>query len=314
MRTDPLTKKALRAGRRQAERVLEVRAKSLKARARALRPSVTVRAVTEERRIPARLLGVVGGLATSGVLVAEGDSWFHYPWTDILTVLEDIHGYEVESVAHWGDRVEDMAYGGGQLDKFTRTLEKLLRRGVIPKGVLISGGGNDIAGEEFALLLNHAEGPVPGLNDGIVQGLIDQRIRFAYITILSAVTRICKQRLGTVIPILLHGYDYPVPDGRGFWGGWWILPGPWLEPGFRKKGYGIMSDRVILMRQLIDGFNEMLSKLVAIPEFAHVRYVNLRNTLPTDVKYKKWWADELHPTAEGFVSVAERFAAVLIQE
>ncbi len=313
MPTDPLISKALRAGRRQAEHVLEVRGRSLRVRARALRPRVPPRAVSERRRISAKLLRAVGGLATSGVLVAEGDSWFHYPWIDILTVLEDVHGYDVESVAHWGDRIEDMAYGGGQLEKLTRMLEKLLRRDIIPKGILISGGGNDVAGEEFAFLLNHAEGPVPGLNDGVVRGLIDERIRFAYITILSAVTRICKQRLGTTIPILVHGYDFPVPDGRGFWGGWWIFPGPWLEPGFREKGYAKLSDRMILIRRLIDRFNDMLSKLVAIPDFAHLRYVNLRGTLPTDAEYKQWWANELHPTAKGFERVAEQFAVALKQ-
>ena len=49
------------------------------------------------------------------MLVAEGDSWFDYPWQDVLRMLEDRHGYDVESVAHKGDRIEDMAYSGGQL-------------------------------------------------------------------------------------------------------------------------------------------------------------------------------------------------------
>ena len=47
---------------------------------------------------------------------------------------------------------------------------------------------------------------------------------------LSAVTAACQDLLGAPVPILLHGYDYPVPDGRGFLGGWGPLPGPWLEP------------------------------------------------------------------------------------
>ena len=33
-----------------------------------------------------------------------------------------------ESVAHKGDRVEDMAFSPGQLDEFSRRLEKILRR------------------------------------------------------------------------------------------------------------------------------------------------------------------------------------------
>ena len=37
-----------------------------------------------------------------GTLMAEGDSWFDYPWKDVLSCLEDEHGYDVESVAHKG--------------------------------------------------------------------------------------------------------------------------------------------------------------------------------------------------------------------
>lgn len=44
-----------------------------------------------------------------------------------IRMLEDDHGYDVESVAHKGDSVESMAYGG-QLEKFTRLIEKLLRQ------------------------------------------------------------------------------------------------------------------------------------------------------------------------------------------
>ena len=36
----------------------------------------------------------------AGLLVAEGDSWFQYPFYNTLEALEDEHGYDVESVAH----------------------------------------------------------------------------------------------------------------------------------------------------------------------------------------------------------------------
>ena len=50
--------------------------------------------------------------------IAEGDSWFDYPFHDVLSDLEDSYGFDVESVAHMGDTVEDMAYSDGQLDDF----------------------------------------------------------------------------------------------------------------------------------------------------------------------------------------------------
>ena len=249
--------------------------------------------------------------ASMGVLIAEGNSWFDYPFHDILSDLEDSYGFDVESAAHRGDTVEDMAYSDGQLDDFSRRVEKVLRTGVEPRAILLSGGGNDVAGDEFAVLLNHATSSYPGLNDSIVTGVIDQRLREAYATILSAITAICKHHLGHPVPIVIHGYDYPVPDGRGFAGGWGPLPGPWLEPGFRRKGYLEMTRRKQICVTLIDRFDAMLADLAGTPPFEHVRFLNLRKTLSTGSTYKTWWANELHPTRKGFDAVTKKFAAII---
>lgn len=245
-----------------------------------------------------------------GTVIAEGDSWFDYPFNDILKDLEDDFGYDVESVAHAGDRVEDMAYSDGQLDEFVRRIEKVLRRGDIPKAILLSGGGNDIAGEvEFGMLLNHAASGRHGLNPQVVDGIVNQRLYDAYATILSSVTAICQGTLGQKVPILIHGYDYAVPDGRGFMGGFWRLPGPWLEPGLRQKGYQDITRCKALVRELIDSFNAMLKNVVGHTVFSHVKYIDLRGTLQTGPNtYKDSWANELHPTKDGFSAVSTKFA------
>jgi hypothetical protein len=314
MGMDQNTRRAIKAGQRQADEVVKFRTKELRRRTSAVKRQM--RALRAERApapIAPKLVRAAGGPGSAGVLVAEGDSWFDYPLNDILRLLEDHHGYDVESVANKGDRVEDMAYGLGQLEEFTRRIEKLLRQNVIPKAILLSGGGNDIAGQEFGMLINHALSPVAGLNDQVVSGVIDERIKFAYVTIISAISRICEQRLNRSIKILLHGYDFPVPDGRGFLGGWWILPGPWLEPGFREKGYAALNVRINLAKKLIDRFNSMLQGIVSLPEFAHVKHVDLRNTLSSGSNYKRDWANELHPTLVGFKRITDRFAAAIAQ-
>lgn len=313
---------ALKSATDQVQQVLALRDQALQTRQAVLkkRASQTAGARLAARAAAPALtstaqafVAAYGGLPSAGILVAEGDSWFDYPGTDILKQLEDQHGFEVESVAHRGDPVEAMAYEGGQLQAFARTLENvLLRRGVLPRAILLSGGGNDVAGSDFHVLLNHAESTAPGLNQTIVRGLIEERLQAAYVNILDTVTQICVARMGQPLPILLHGYDYPVPDGRGFWGGWGPLPGPWLAPGFEQKGYHDLAQRKALARQLIDAFNVMLAEVVARPEFAHVQYVDLRGTLPTDGPYRTWWANELHPTPKGFGRVADRFAALLV--
>ncbi|MBI4526025.1 MAG: SGNH/GDSL hydrolase family protein [Deltaproteobacteria bacterium] len=311
MRVDKTIRKALRFGRQEANRVLKLRDKALKRRRAAVRALPKPAEPAPLGRIDRAALRAVGEMATAGVLVAEGDSWFDYPFNDVLRLLEDYHAYDVESVAHKGDPVEEMAYGGGQLEELTRRLEKLLRRHIIPRAVLLSGGGNDVAGDAFGMLLNHARSAAAGLNEQVVAGVIDERVQIAYVTILSAITRVCEQRLNQRIPILVHGYDYPVPDGRGFLGGWWLLPGPWLEPGFREKGFENIQERIRLARQLIDRFNVMLQRVAGLSEFSHVKYINIRNTLSVGADYRRYWANELHPTPRGFELVTRRFAAAL---
>ena len=245
---------------------------------------------------------------SAGVLIAEGDSWFDYPFHDVLQMLEDDYLYDVESVAHKGDTVDDMAHSGGQFEEFARRLEKLLRANKVPRAILLSGGGNDIAGDEFAILLNHAASSLPAINDDIVRGLIDVRLRAAYARIISGLTTIAQSYLGRPIPIVTHGYDYALPDGRGFWGGFWPLPGPWLEPGFQKKGHVDFGKNSAVVVKLIDQFNAMLKDVSAISGFGHVHYLNLRNTLKHDGTYKRHWENELHPTEEGFKLVSKKFA------
>jgi lysophospholipase L1-like esterase len=312
MAIDDVAEAALAIGRAQAEEVIAFRTRALDLRSKALENHPRSRHL-KVQEITAEGVAVAqpSVMSTAGLLVAEGDSWFDYPFHDVLEELEDRHAYDVESVAHHGDPIEEMAYSGNQLEELTRRIEKILRRGITPKAILLSGGGNDVAGTEFGMLLNHAHSAIAGLNTTIVDGVVNQRIRTAYITMIGAITSISQQKAGKILPILVHGYDYPVPDGRGFLGGWGPFPGPWLEPGFREKGFTDLQQRIVIAHDLIERFNVMVGGLPTIPGLEHVHYVDLRNTLPTDSGYRDWWANELHPTEPGFRAIAEKFAAVL---
>jgi lysophospholipase L1-like esterase len=297
-------RRALAAGDALAAEVLRFRKSALVRRAAALRRTPSI---IERRVVSPRLVRAAGGAARVGVLVAEGDSWFDYPWHDVLRMLEDHHGYDVESVAHKGDSVESMAYGG-QLEELTRLIERLLRQGVVPKAILLSGGGNDVAGTEWSMLLDHVRSAHAGLNEAVLSGVVDQRVFDAYVALIAGITRICRVRAGRPIPIIVHGYAHPVPDGRGVLGGWGPLPGPWLQPGFRNKGFSDPDDCLAMAAKLIDRFNTMLRRVCTLKPFDHVRYVDVRNELSNGSDYKTWWTNELHPTARGFEAVAKRFA------
>jgi lysophospholipase L1-like esterase len=299
--------KAQTLGRTLARRTLERRAAQRRKR-RAV-PLARPRALAAPvARIPQQTLRAIAVPPATGLLIAEGDSWFDYPLHDVLSMLEDEHGFDVESVARKGDTVEDMAYAGGQFDDFARLLEKLLRQGRVPDAILMSGGGNDIAGDQFFMLLNHAASGLSPLNDDVVRGVIDVRLRDAYVFLISGITEIAVRLLNRSIPIIVHGYDCPVPDGRGFLGGFSLLPGPWLEPGFHRKGHGSLNANTTVMGKLIDRFNAMLRQLAGAAGFGHVRYVDLRGTLSHAAAYKRDWANELHPTERGFRAVALKIA------
>jgi hypothetical protein len=269
-------------------------------------------------------LAAAAGKPKLGLLIAEGDSWFDYPFFDVLGALE-AEGYEVESVAHMGDTLEDMAHDSGQVERLTRAFEKVRDRGRKPRAILISGGGNDIAGDEFATLVNHRNSGLPPLNTSVADGIIGERLRTAMASLVGVVTRLSESFFGERARVLLHGYDHAIPDGRGFLGGAWILPGPWLEPGFRRKGHfaetgpdrmPVLEANARVVRDLIDRYNAMLAALVgdlASAGLSHVRYVDLRGTLSAALPsgYKADWGNELHPTKPGFAKVAARIAAAL---
>jgi len=258
---------------------------------------------------------------TAGYLLAVGDSWFDYPIHDILTRLDDNYGYNIESSAHRGDPIETMVSQVGQLDKFARCMDKIVALGATPKAILVSGGGDDIAGKEFGMLINNIDlVPIPGWNDQVIAGVIDTRIAAAYRLIIVSINSLCQKNLGRTFPILVHGYDYPVPDGRGFLGGGGLLPGPWLKPGFDEKLFSDINATTQMMTTLIDRFNTMLQNLVQEPGFQNVTYIDLRKTLSnSQANYKDWWANEIHPNAggifggkDGWGAVAAKFQAVLV--
>lgn len=171
MLTEEQINLAIQIGHKQAQTIITLRDQKLENRSKVFEAKPPIPRFVQTQEFKVNFVDKLGPPA-SHVLVAEGDSWIDYPFHDILKILEDDYGFDIESVAHKGDRVEEMAYSGGQLEEFTRRIEKLLRNGSVPpKAILLSGGGNDVAGDEFGMLLNHKASSISGLNHTITEGI-----------------------------------------------------------------------------------------------------------------------------------------------
>jgi hypothetical protein len=104
-------------------------------------------------------------------------------------------------------------------------------------------------------------------------------------------------------PIFLNGYDYPVPDGRGFvdsHGGWitTIMDDANVDPD--------LAFRTEVMRLMIDLVNdEVLAEFHSPLE--RVFHVDSRGILASDPRhYAQDWENEGYPTREGFMKILER--------
>jgi lysophospholipase L1-like esterase len=256
------------------------------------------------------------------LVAAQGDSWFDFPGADVLSLLEARHGFDVVSCAHRGDTLEAMAYDSEQGTKLARMFRSIKAAGARPDAVLVSAGGNDVAGDELSVLLNPRGADLPIINLDVLRGVME-RLEVSYRSLLFGITGLCRHWFGRErdVPIVLHGYGYPIPDGRGFLGGASILPGPWLRPSFVRKGHMRPDTGDPLawleelercsehMRGLIDAFALMLLRVQSTPGLEHVRSLDLRPALATvPGRHRGLWADELHPTPTGFELVAAMFA------
>jgi len=71
-----------------------------------------------------------------------------------------------------------------------------------------------------------------------------------------------------------------------------------------EKGIQDQEDRVAIIREMLDQFNTVLSKIAS--EYPRVHYVDLRNTVRTD-----HWYDEIHPSSDGYQDLALKYHALI---
>lgn len=241
-------------------------------------------------------------------LVAEGDSWFDYlPGLDILDQLRLRHGHNIIKLSAAGDTLENIAFGTEINRDFSRTTPQIntlieTTSRVQPRVVLLSGGGNDIAGDELDGFLNHADSGLPGLRVEYLNDVVHGLFRAAYERLARSIWEIDPS-----ICIITHGYGRPIPDGRAVLN----FPfnfrfiGPWLRPAFTRKNILNLSTAKGIVGTMIDELNSMLASLTTSlgPKF---HFIDLRSTIRTND-----WVNELHLSNAAYGRVADKFHDVI---
>ncbi len=257
-------------------------------------------------------------------LLAQGDSWFDYPLgTDLIDCLHSNHGHTITNIAVAGSTLNDEAYGPVPREMFglpfgllqsddpSRIAELVNRiQHDKPQALLLSAGGNDIAGDEFFPFINNSKSGLSSINQEVLDGVVNGTFKAAYEYLISTAIAAAAD---PKFKIFTHGYDYPFPDGRGVISflGWKV--GPWFDPTFNQKNYPNNTPADLQVRhditaQFIDSLNAMLNGLAAQPVYAgKLFHVNLTGTLQSEAD----WANELHPVNSGFGTLADKIDAAL---
>ncbi len=231
-----------------------------------------------------------------GVL-AIGDSWFHYPFNNLVTPLHAaLSRPTIYVIGENGARADALADGAWRAQ-----FRAMLADYPSIRVVAISAGGNDFAGLgdlDAKILQPDCSGAAdadscyrPQQPDGVFAA-----VGAAYRSLLADVAS-----LRPAATVLVHNYDYAIPDGR-------TLPGlrSWLKlpmdncrvPVAGAPQGGVRRE---IVRGLIDHFTLCLDELAApAPGAPAVELVWSAGTLPDSA-----WANELHPRAGAFARIVD---------
>jgi hypothetical protein len=236
--------------------------------------------------------------------LAIGDSWFDYPlndhgvpWPnqDIVAQLQTLGNPSpiILSRAILG-QASTVVMGLKNQEQYLSDITTGSWLNGKPDAILVSAGGDDIAGDQFVTYLDDAGG---GLSSRIT-GAIDS-IEASYQALFQF-----RDVYAPGIPIFGHCYDYAIPNG-------WhpIFGGPWLKPSLDFASYNY-SQGLGIVKQVIDDFNVMLSGLASVAKNDFI-LIDTRGKLTRDTSHPLGWANEIHPYTDGFISLAQNFVPVL---
>ena len=238
-------------------------------------------------------------------LFAIGDSWlcdrsgYGDTGNSLMNSLSAQYDIDASAGCGLGRSLADMAHPG----TLSKTMQALAQSKAV--GIIMGGGGNDVIGSLFDVkkkplyrLLVPGAASGKELREDEVRAFIDGELLGYYTTILKEI-----RKVNASIPVFIHAYDYPVPDGRPFQGSCAV---GWLKPAFCEVKISQPSATEV-MERLIARLNDMVKGL-SNTAGSEVHHLRLGGTLKKQTDYaddyRKYWKDELHATIAGFDALA----------
>jgi len=231
-------------------------------------------------------------------MLAEGDSWFDYPYPlfggGIIPRLEKRLGVPILNMADAGDEVRFML-GVDQRKRLIQNLKEGCPAGGPWDVLLFSGGGNDIVDNPMAIWIRDYDAALSPAEQ-IHQARFDAAlalVRAGYEDLISL-----RDQLSPTTHLVFHGYDYAIPDGRGI-----CTLGPWLKPTFDLHGFPKPTPNSAsgVVKAMLQQFAAVLSTFTSHPK---VSIVSTQGTLAPQTSS---WHNELHPAKPGFNAITDKF-------
>lgn len=225
-----------------------------------------------------------------------GDSWYWYP-TDNLAIEINNRLASQDLIVIGNNGADAADWIAGRIRKDIDFAFRMYASQV--QALLLSGGGNDIAGmADFLKLIEDnctkattvAECYRSAQPDEIISRIIS-----AYRAVI-----IKFRAYNRTATVFTHNYDHAWPTGRGLFG-----PAKWLKAPMDKAK--VPKDlRRDLFKDLIDRLHQAQQRLAQEEGLGPIVPILSAGTLPDDESVvDDWWANELHPTPQGFRKLAK---------
>ena len=257
------------------------------------------------------------------VIVAEGDSWFQFPFfiKDIIDWLTDDPKYAVYSIAYGGDWFANILYEEKYIEELSIHL---------PEVFLISAGGNDFVGSNRVAIMVRNDGQeqmrkpeqlATMLAGEKEEAAIREGYRWVNLPFYSFIWTLKLQyyilfrnlhESGKFkkMQIITQGYDNALPTYKFRWQKWYKLQplinsilgsGQWLKQPLMLKGISDPEKSKNIIKALIFEINYMFSELAQL--FPNVYHIDCRGT----ARNFDDWFDEIHLHSERFRLIAETY-------